>query len=195
MGIKGFIRCVLFMVLLIPSTSWAVDIHGRSSSQVLSFINDFNNGRETDITQYLQFSATNIDKAGKFSISGYGRGVQDLNNGNGISGRLYYLYGEYRDLFDVADVSLGQQFVNISAGSTIIDGIQVNLKNIGPIGFTVFGGYNVVYGIDGNIGHSGDYAMGLAAYLLGFKKTQLDVSWFRKWDRGDVARDILGAQL
>ncbi len=195
MGSKGYVRLLLFMALLMPLPSWAVDIHGRSSTQVLSFINDFNNRRQVDIGEYLMLNATNIDKAGKFSIYGYGRGVQDLNNGNGIAGRLYYLYGEYRDLYNIADVRIGQQFVNLSAGSAIIAGAQVNLKNIGPIGFTALGGYNVVYGLTGNIGHEGDYVFGLAAYLQGFKKTQLDVSWFRKWDSGDVARDIVGANF
>jgi hypothetical protein len=195
MGLNGFIRLFVLMALLIPSTVRAVDIHGRSSTQLLSFINDFNNGRETDIAQYLNFSAVNIDKAGKFSIYGYGRGIQDLNNGNGISGRLYFFYGDYNNLFDKVDIRLGRQFVNLSAGTTIIDGIQVNLKNVGPIGFTVLGGRNVVFGLDGEISHSGDCAMGLAAYLLGFKKTQLDVSWFRKWNSGDVAQDIVGANF
>jgi hypothetical protein len=37
--------------------------------------------------------------------------------------------------------------------------------------------------------------MGMAAYLMGFKKTQLDVSWFRKWDSGDVSRDIVGGNF
>lgn len=195
MGLKGFIQCFLIIALLIPSTGWAIDIHGRSSTQVLWFINDFNNRRQTDIAEYLSFSATNFDKAGKFSIYGYGRGVQDLNNGEGTTGRLYYLYGEYRDLFDRADIRLGRQFVNLSAGSAIIDGVQVNLKNIGPIGFTVLGGRDVLFGVDGELGHEGNYAMGMAAYLMGFKKTQLDVSWFRKWDSGDVSRDIVGGNF
>ena len=195
MAIKGCVRLLLFLVLLVPLQSWAVDIHGRSSTQILSFINDFNNGREVDIGEYLLLNVTNIDKEGKISIHGYGRGVQDMNNGNGITGRLYYLYGEYRDLYDKADIRLGRQFVNLSAGSTIIDGIQVDLKNIGPVGFTVLGGRDVVFGVDGEIGHEGNYAMGLSAYLLGFKKTQLDVSWFRKWDSGDVSRDIIGGNF
>jgi hypothetical protein len=195
MGRIRYIRLLLFASLLLPLPSWAVEIHGRSSTQFLSFINDFNNRRQVDIGEYLMFNATNIDKEGKFSITGYGRGVQDLNNGNGIAGRLYYLYGDYRDLYNIADIRVGQQFVNLSAGSAIIAGAQVNLKNIGPVGFTVLGGYDVVYGLTGNIGHEGNYDLGMAAYLQGFKQTQLDVSWFRKWDQGDVARDIVGANF
>ncbi len=195
MGKKGCIGLLMFMAVFTPLRSWAVDIHGRSSTQFLSFINDFNNRRETDIAQYLLLNVTNIDKEGKFSIYGYGRGAQDLSNGNGTTGRLYYLYGEYRDLFDKADIRLGRQFVNLSAGSAIIDGLQVNLKNIGPVGFTVLGGRNVVFGLDGEAGYGGNMDFGMSAYLLNTGKTQLDVSWLRKWDHSDVSRDTVGGNF
>jgi hypothetical protein len=183
---------LLLCSLLVAGNSVAAEIHGRSSTQVLWF-NDFYNGRQIELAQYLQLSLTKLDKAGKFSIYGYGRGTQDLNNGEGLNGRLYYLYGEYRDLFDMADIKFGREFVNLSAGTTIIDGVQVDLKNIGPVGFTVLGGRDVVFGVNGEIGHEGNYALGMAAYLTGFRKADLDVSWLRKWDAGDVSRDIVGA--
>ncbi|MGA7826271.1 MAG: hypothetical protein WCA04_01315 [Geobacteraceae bacterium] len=195
MGKKGYIGLLLLVALLMPQQSWAVDIHGRSSTQFLTFINDFNNTRETDIGQYLLLNVTNIDKEGKFSVYGYGRGIQDLNNGNGIDGRLYYLYGEYRDLFDIADLRFGRQFINLSAGSAIIDGLQVNLKNIGPVGFTAVGGRDVIFGLNGETGYGGNMDFGLSAYLLGFNKTQLDVSWLRKWDHDDVSRDTIGGNF
>jgi hypothetical protein len=53
----------------------------------------------------------------------------------------------------------------------------------------------VVFSLDGESGHEGDYAFGLATYLSGFKNTDLELSWFRKLDQGDVARDILGASF
>jgi hypothetical protein len=195
MGSKWYIGLFLLVLLLIPLQSRAVDIHGRSSTQFLSFINDFNNHREADIAQYLLLNVTNIDKDGKFSIYGYGRGSQDLNNGNGINGRLYYLYGEYRDLFNVADIRLGRQFINLSAGSAIMDGLQVNLKNIGPVGLTVLGGRNVVFGLDGETGYGWNMDLGASIYLLGFERTQVDVSWLRKWDHDDVARDTVGGNF
>jgi hypothetical protein len=195
MGKKGCIGLLLLVTLLMPLQSWAVDIHGRSSTQFMSYINDFTNHREDDISQYLLLNITNIDKQGKFSIYGYGRGSQDLDSGNGINGRLYYLYGEYRDLFNIADIRLGRQFVNLSAGSAIMDGLQVNLKNIGPVGFTAVGGRDVVFGLDGETGYGGNMDFGLSAYLLGYSKTQVDISWLRKWDHDDVARDIIGGNF
>lgn len=194
MGIKGVLRLLLFVFLLSATSGWAADIHGKSSTQLLWF-NDFYNGRQIELGEYLQFSVTKLDKDGKFNIYGYGRGTQDLTNGEGLNGRLYYLYGDYRDLFDKLDVKLGRQFVNLSAGTTIIDGAQVDLKNIGPVAFTVLGGRDVVFGIDGELSRDGNYALGMAAYLTGFRKTDLDVSWFRKWDEGDVSRDIVGGSF
>ena len=195
MGVKGILRMILFLPLLTVSTAWSAEIHGRSSTQVLWFNNLFNDQKQTEIAEYLQLAVTKIDKAGKFSIYGYGRGSQALSNGEGLNGRLYYLYLDYRDLFDKVDLKIGRQFVNLAAGSAIIDGAQVDLKNIGPVAFSVLGGRDVLFGLNGEIGDATNTAMGLAAYLTGFSKTDAEISWFRKWDGGDVSRDLLGASF
>lgn len=193
MGIKGLLRLLMFISMLTATTSWAAEIHGRSSTQFLSFSNELlNDKRQIELDEYLRFSVTNIDKAGKFSIYGYGRGAQDFTNGEGLNGRLYYLYGDYRDLFDKVDLKIGRQFVNLAAGSAIIDGAQVDLKNVGPVAFTVLGGRDVVFGLNGETGDATNTVLGLGAYLTGFSKTDAEVSWLRKWDGGDVARDIIG---
>jgi hypothetical protein len=83
--------------------------------------------------------------------------------------------------------------VNLSAGSAIIDGGQLDLRNIGPVGFTLLGGRNVIFGTERELSHEGDYVFGMSAWLTGFRHTDLDVSWLRTWDRHDIARDILGA--
>lgn len=190
---KGFIRLFLGILLLVPAPGWAVEIHGRSSTQLEWFNNDYNDQKQVEFGQYLRFSITNIDEAGKASIYGYGRINQDLNNGEGFNARLYYLYGEYRDLFGKVDIRLGRQFVNYAAGSAIIDGGQVVLKNIGPVAFSVAGGRDVYFGLDGEASKGGDLALMVSAYLHGFRHTDLEVSWFRKWDEWDVARDTIGA--
>ena len=196
MRIKGLLRLLLCMSLLSASTSWAAEIHGRSSTQFLSFSNEMlNDNRQIELAEYLRFSVTNIDKAGKFSIYGYGRGSQDFTNGDGLNGRLYYLYGDYRGLFDKIDLKVGRQFVNLAAGSAIIDGVQVDLKNIGPVAFTLLGGRDVTFGLNGEIGNGFNTTVGAAAYLTGFKQTDAELSWFRKFDGGDTARDILGASF
>jgi hypothetical protein len=193
MGCKGYVRLLLFMVLLIPLPSWAVDIHGKSSTQFFWYNNDFNDQREVDVAQYLLLNVTNLDKDGKISFFGYGRGAQDLNNGNGTTGRLYYAYGQYRDLFDTIDLRMGRQFVNYGAGTAIVDGGQVELKKIGPVAFSIAGGRDVKFGLDGEAGHGGDMVLAMSAYLYDLRSTDLEVSWFRKWDSWDISRDVLGA--
>lgn len=194
MGMKWFTRMLLLASLLTATSGWSAEIRGRSSTQLLWF-NDFYNGRQTELAEYLRLSVTKLDQAGKLAIYGYGRGTQDLTNGEGLNGRLYFLYADYRNLYDKLDLKLGRQFVNLSAGTAIIDGAQVGLKNIGPVAFSVMGGRDVVFGLNGEISHEGNYALGMAAYLTGFRKTDLDISWFRKWDAGDVSRDIVGASF
>ena len=108
MLIKGLLRTLLCTVLLSATTAWAAEIHGRSSTQFVWFNNLFNDRKQTEIAEYLQLSITKIDSAGKFSIYGYGRGTQDLDNGEGLNGRLYYLYGDYRGLFDKVDLRVGR---------------------------------------------------------------------------------------
>jgi len=194
MGIKGLLRLLLCISVLSASTSWAAEVRGRSSTQFLSFSNELlNDHRQIELAEYLRLSITSIDKAGKFSIHGYGRGSQDFTNGEGLNGRLYYLYGDYRGLFDKIDLRVGRQFVNLAAGSAIIDGAQIDLKNVGPVAFTVLGGRDVLFGLNGEIGDPGNATFGLAAYLAGFRQTDLEVSWLRKWDDGDVSRDVIGA--
>ncbi len=195
MGMKAVLRLILILSLATATSSWAVELKGRSSTQVLSFL-DFYKGRQVEVAEYLRFSLTEIDNAGKLGVYGYGRGTQDLNNGEGFNSRLYFLYGDYRDLLgNRLDTRLGRQFVNNSAGTTIVDGIQMTLKNVGPVGLTVFGGRDVVFGVDTEIGHSGNYAVGANLYLAGVKDTDVDVSWFRKYDDGDIARDIVGGSF
>jgi len=191
-----WLMCLFIVISLCPvATGWAAEIHGRSSTQLLWFNDDFNDGtRQVDAAEYLRLSATNIDKEGKLSIYGYGRGIQDLNNGEGFAGRLYYLYGDYRGIYDKVDARLGRQFVNLSAGTAIVDGGQLDLHNVGPVGFTLLGGRDVIFGLDGKeAGKAGNFAYGASAYLLGQKNLDLELSWFRKTDRWDVARDALGA--
>lgn len=196
MVIKGVSRLLLCMSLLTATASWAADIHGRSSTQFLTGTSGFTSDRrQNELDEYLRLSITNIDAAGKFSLQGYGRIGQDFGAGDGLNGRLYYLYGEYRDLYDKVDFRLGRQFVNLAAGSAIIDGIQVDLRNVGPVGFTVLGGRDVLFGFSGETGDPANTAFGLAAYLAGFKKTDAEISWFRKWDGGDNSRDQLGGNF
>ncbi|NVN89161.1 MAG: hypothetical protein HXX11_01040 [Desulfuromonadales bacterium] len=195
MGIKWILRALACIPLLAASTAWSAEVHGRSSTQFEWFNDIFTGNKQAEFAEYLNLSITNIDKAGKFSIQGYGRVTQDVRNGEGLNGRLYYLYGDYRDLFDKVDIRLGRQFVNYAAGSALIDGGQIQLKNIGPVAFSVMGGRNVFFDLNGEGTRSNDFAFAAAAYLNGFKNTDAEISYLMKFDKNGVARDNLGASF
>ncbi len=197
MGIKGLIRMLLPILFLWAASAEAIEIHGRSSTQFEWFNDIFTNKTQDEISQYLQLGITKIDDEGKLSIYGYGRGSQDLTTGEGITGRLYYLYIDYRDLFGKVDLRAGRQFVNIAAGSAIIDGGKIDLKNIGPVALTAFGGRNVIFGLNGEMGHGGDAVFGVAGNLVGFKYTDLEMGYFAKWNGGTdgPVRETLGGSF
>lgn len=196
MALKRIFCLLVFSAMLMNSTAaLSAEVHGRSSTQFLWFNNVFTEKRQAEFAEYLNLSVTNVDKDGKLSFQGYGRVTQDVRNGEAMNGRLYYLYGDYRGLYDKVDIKLGRQFVNNAAGSALIDGGQIDLKNVGPLAFSVMGGRNVVFSLKGESGHEGDYTYGVSTYLAGVKNTDLELSWFRKLDQGDVARDILGASF
>lgn len=194
--VMNWVTRICFLVpLLLTSTVWSAEIHGRSSTQLLWYNNEFVDGRQLEAAEYLRVGITGIDKSDRLSLYGYGRLSQDFTNGEALNGRLYYLYADYRDLYDKVDFRIGRQFVNLAAGSAIIDGLQVDLKNVGPVGFTLLGGRDVVFGLNGEIGNGWNADLGMAAYLAGFRNTDAEISWFRRWDKSDVARDLLGASF
>ena len=98
-------------------------------------------------------------------------------------------------MYDKIDLRLGRQFVNYAAGSAIVDGGLVELKNIGPVAFSVMGGRNVFFNLNGEGTSAEDFVFGAAAYLRGFKGTDAEISYFVKWDDDGVARDQLGASF
>jgi hypothetical protein len=197
MGIKGSLLMLLITLLFSAASAEAIDIQTKSSTQYLWFNDIYVNHIQDEISQYLQVGLTKIDKDGKLSIYGYGRGSQDLTTGEGTTGRLYYLYIDYRGLLGKVDIRAGRQFVNIAAGNAIIDGAQINLKNIGPVALTVLGGRNVIFGLNGEISHSGDAVFGIAGNLVGYKKTDLEMGYFAKWNGGTdgPVRETLGASI
>lgn len=182
-------------MLLASTAAWSAEVHGRSSTQFQWYNDIFTDKKVAEFGEYLNLSITKIDKADKFSIQGYGRITQDVRNGDGLNGRLYYLYANYRDLYDKVDLRFGRQFVNYAAGSALIDGGQIELKNVGPLAFSVMGGRNVFFDLTGEGTRDRDFAFGAAVNLAGYKNTDAELSYFMKFDQDGVARDNLGASF
>jgi len=180
-------------LLLASSAAWSAEVHGRSSTQFTWFNDIFTEKKQAELGEYLSLSVTKIDKDNKLSIQGYGRLTQDVRNGDDPKGRLYYLYGDYSNLYDKIDIRLGRQFVNYAAGSALIDGGKIELKNIGPVAFSIMGGRNVFFSLDSEATRAQDFAFGVAGYLTGYRNTDAEVSYFMKFDKDGIARDQLGA--
>lgn len=195
MGINRVGKALTALLLLAAGTVWGAEISGKSSTQFLWYNNEFTERRIFEAAEYLRIDVGKIDPAGKLSFSGYGRGAQTIGHDYDDTARLYYFYGNYRDLFGKVDLRLGRQFVSNSAGNAIIDGLQVDLKNVGPVAFTLFGGRDVVFGLDGEIGYGWNSDLGISAYLSGLRKTDLEISWLRKWEKSEAARDIIGGSF
>ena len=196
MAFKRFLCLLAGMALLLPSAvAWSAEVHGRSSTQFTWFNDILTEKKQAEFGEYLSLSVTKLDKDNKLTFQGYGRLTQDVSNGQGLNGRLYYLYGDYSNLFDKVDIRVGRQFVNYAAGSAIIDGGKIELKNIGPVALSLMGGRNVFFDLNGEGTSYRDFAFGVAASLYGFRNTDLEVSYFMKLDNDGVARDQLGASF
>ncbi len=192
---KWILRVLACFPLLTASTALSAEIHGRSSTQFQWYNDIFTNNKVAEFGEYLNLSVTKIDKAGKFSIQGYGRATQDVSNGEGLNGRLYYLYADYRDLYEKVDLRFGRMFVNYAAGSALVDGGQIEVKKVGPVAFSIMGGRNVFFDLTGEATRSEDFVFGAAAYLTGLRKTDAELSYFMKFDKDGLARDQVGASV
>ncbi len=184
--------CLLCGLCAAAKTASAVVVEGRSSTQLLWFNDIIDGSKQVEMAQYLNVSFNGIDSGEKLSVKGYGKLDYDLKHGGEVENRLYYLYADYKGFMDKADIRLGRQFVNLSAGSALIDGIEADINKVGPVGVVVMGGRDVVFGEERELA-SHLYSVGAAAYLTGLPKISLDVSYYRAYDYSDIARDILGA--
>lgn len=195
MGLKRVSIALSVFMLLGAGAAWSAEISGRSSTQLLWYNNEFTEDRVFEAAQYLRVNVTKIGKEGKLSFFAYGRGAQTIGADHDTTGRLYYFYADYRDLVDKADIRFGRQFTSNAAGNALIDGLKVDLKNIGPVGFSTFVGRDIVYGLNGELGNTFNTDLGISAYLAGFRKTDLELSWLRKWEQNEATRDILGGSF
>ena len=115
----------VFVVLLLyglcaATTASAVAVEGRSSTELLWYNDIVDGSKQVDAAELLRVSINGIDSGEKLSIKGYGKLNYDLKHGGELENRLYYLYADYRGFMDKADIKLGRQFVNLSAGSALM---------------------------------------------------------------------------
>lgn len=189
----SFLFVVVFLssLLVVPKAE-AGPLQLNTSTQFL-WGDDLLGQNQAIIAQYMRF---NYKPEGKnYSLTGYGRLWQDVGSplvrSDNFEGRLYYLYLDYKPI-DRVDFRLGRQFVYFSAGSFIMDGVTMNVKDLGPIGITLAGGREVVYTLDSESTSGGNYVIGLNIHLKEMSPVQASVSYVRKYVDGYLAREEFG---
>ena len=143
-------------------------------------------------SEYLLLNMQDLDGNG-LDFAGYGRLSYDFtqtkNDVLDTQSRLYYAYLEKKGLIDGLDVRLGRQFVATTAGASLMDGLYLDYKNLGPIGVKVFGGGDVSYYSGYNAQQLVD---GMEVYGHFLDTLSLGVSYLQKWDHSRLANELFG---
>ena len=191
-------RLIFFIVIAFSSyfldlaPALAEPLRFNTSTQYL-WGDDWLGQNQSVIAQYMRFS---VNPEGKpLSFAGYGRTWKDFAGSNlreqGLAGRLYYLYVDYNPSQRVA-LRFGRQFMNLTAGNSLMDGLRLDVHDLGPVGVTLAGGRDVVYTLDSESSRNGNNYMGIDVHLEKVKALQLGVSYVRKHDDWDLSREQLG---
>ena len=196
------IAVILIAAACVPWISHAAEGKMTSSTQYLwyqDFLSDDND--QSDVAQYLRLDVTKLDKDGKINVYGYGRVIKQLSTSvedrpelaDDTFGRMYYLYLDYRDVVkNHLDLRAGRTYVSAAAVSGTIDGLYLDFRNLGPVGFTLFGGRNVIFDNKSEIGTGGDRLAGVSVYFDTMKYTHVEVSYGWKYTDSDLARENVG---
>ena len=185
---------MLMALLCVPLLSHAAEVKLTSSTQLLWYQDILTDQSDKDAQQYLRLNVNKLDKEGKLNIYGYGRATKVVSSpSEDLEGRLYYFYVDYRDaLNNHLDLKAGRTYVNSAAMSGTIDGLYADVKNLGPVGFTLFGGRNVIFLDKSETGTRGDALAGMSVYLDTIKNTHVEVSFGRKYGDTDITRENIG---
>lgn len=193
----------LLLLLLLPGLARAADLRFTSSTQYLWYTDPFKDDDLSDLVQYVKIGATKIDPSGRFSAFGYGRvsyqfggdGDPALGDEDSALGRLYFLYVNYALPEDRGEIRLGRQYVSVGAGAGTIDGIRAQVRNLGPVTFSAFAGYDVLFAQTTDRTESGNYLFGASAGASLFKGNNLELSFLSKYDDGDEIREMAGLHV
>lgn len=188
-----FLAALFLSFLSLPAR--AQDDLRLSSSTQFILGDDLLGESQSILAQYIRLG---YKPQANLSVTGYGRlwmnftgeGIRD----DDLSGRLYYFYLDYSPA-DVVGLRLGRQYVNFTAGSAIMDGLTVKLRDLGPVGLTLSGGMDVKFGLDEDHSRLGNYFFGADLHLMSLKPVQAGVSYVRKYDEWDNSREEFGANI
>lgn len=187
------LSCLLgLIVVAIASPCSAAELFGQATTEFAWWQDLVDRDTKFSAYQYLRVGALDLVKERDISLFGYGRfGYNEVadDEDEDADGRLYYLYMDWRDVWkDRIDLRLGRTWTNIGAASSIIDGAQVDFKNLGPVGVMLLGGRDVIFDEFDELTQSGDIAWGGQVYLTSVKNLDLNISYAEKYDEDDLAR-------
>jgi hypothetical protein len=197
---------VLIAAVALPLLARADEVQVTSSTQYLRYTDFLSpNTEQQDIAQYLRLGASFGEK-GAIRVQGYGRLVGQLTDSveprnelaKHLTGRLYYLFLDYRDLLpDHLDLLAGRTFVGAGAIPAIVDGVQLTGRNLGApgLGVTAFGGRRVFLDDKSELPFDDDYVLGGSVFLDTAMLSRGELSYAREYRSGRLARDLAAVDL
>ncbi|MGE5430878.1 MAG: hypothetical protein ACM3QX_07380 [Syntrophomonadaceae bacterium] len=173
--------CILLLGL--PVLISAQNINGRLSSSIYTFERfDTTDVSNTNVRSY-QMLNLNINK-GQFSIRSYMNLESDLSKKQDYDPRfrLYNLYLEGRNLFDIATIKIGRQPIfNSIAGGGVFDGVDMDLRYSGFKLSGYYGGNTPAYQkFETTKNWKDDYILGGKFTANFIKNTQIGLSYINK---------------
>jgi hypothetical protein len=167
----------------------AATFTGKSST-VVEWFDDASEERAVPVYQYLLVNFHNLGSEG-MNFRGYGRLATDIKDVVDADSRLYYAFLERSGAFDDrVDFRLGRQFVATTAGASLMDGLDLTIRNLGPIDVRFFGGGDATFyeSYDAD-----DLLWGLETSGLFMQdRLNLGVSYLQKWEDSDLAKELIG---
>jgi hypothetical protein len=164
-------------------------ITGKSST-VIEWFDDANEETAVPIYEYILLNVRNIDNDG-LNFKGYGRLATDTQNVVDVDSRLYYAFLEKSGIFsNRMDFRFGRQFVVTTAGASLMDGLDLVFKNVGPLNFRLFGGGNATYYEDYD---KSDLVWGAEANGI-FLQNRLNIglSYMQTWEESELTKELIG---
>ena len=194
------LAAVLACALCVPWRALSADVQMTSSTQFLwypDYLSD--DADQRDIAQYLRLRAS-FGEDENVRVMGYGRIVGQTGTtvesrpelGDDLTGRLYYLFLDYRDAVPGhLDLRLGRGYVGTAAIPALVDGLQVRGRDLAWKGFgaSAFGGRRVILENRGETNDARDAIFGGSVFYETVKQSYAELSYGRDYRRGDLARE------
>ncbi len=183
----SFCTAMALLALWPVGVAIGATVSGRSSTE-LEWFDDSDENTAVPVYQYLLLNVQDLGIEG-LHFRCYGRLADDLADEVDVDSELFYAYLEKNDLLKNLDFRLGRQFISTTAGASLMDGIRLNYRELGPLEVELFGGGDVSFYEGYN---AEDVVAGIEVSGHFLTSLNLGVSYLQKWDDGDVGNRLIG---